>query len=204
MARRDCLTLDNGMRLRLLSALEVLQARREAGGLARAPKEHALCSNACLLARALETEEGSPIFSGGEAVLAGLRVEEIAALAKTWSQFNREENPALTMGQEEAEALKKTSLRRGGPAALAGAESFWRAALRAGAQAMRDRDYVWCLSHLALDQEEELERLCPVCRARAAESRCPVCGAPSGQGEGAVNPAFDQERYERLRKGAKA
>ena len=69
---------------------------------------------------------------------------------------------------------------------------------------MRDRDYGWCLSHLALDQEEELERLCPVCRARAAESRCPVCGAPSGQGEGAVNPAFDQERYERLRKGAKA
>ena len=55
LARRDCLTLDNGMRLRLLSALEVLQARREAGGLARAPKEHALCSNACLLARALET-----------------------------------------------------------------------------------------------------------------------------------------------------
>lgn len=111
LARRDCLTLDNGMRLRLLSALEVLQARREAEGLARAPKEHALCSNACLLARALETEEGSPVFSGGEAVLAGLRVEE---------------------------------------------------------------------------------------------ARCPVCGAPSSQGEGAVNPAFDQERYERLRKGAKA
>ena len=85
----------------------MLEARREAEGLARAPKEHALCSNACLLARALETEEGSPIFFGGEAVLAGLRVEEIAALAKTWSQFNREENPALTMGQEEAEALKK-------------------------------------------------------------------------------------------------
>ena len=38
---------------------------------------------------------------------AGLRVGEIAALAKIWSQFNREENPALTMGQEEAEALKK-------------------------------------------------------------------------------------------------
>ena len=82
LARRDCLTLDNGMRLRLLTALEVHQARREAEGLARAPKEHALCSNACLLARALETEEGSPIFSGGEAVLAGLRVEEIAALAR--------------------------------------------------------------------------------------------------------------------------
>ena len=79
LARRDCLTLDNGMRL---SALEVLEARREAEGLARAPKEHALCSNACLLARALETEEGSPVFSGGEAVLAGLRVEEIAAFCR--------------------------------------------------------------------------------------------------------------------------
>ena len=67
---------------------------------------------------------------------------------------------------------------------------------------MRDRDYVWCLSHLALDQEKEMERLCPACRARAEETRCPVCGAPSGQGEGAVNPAFDQERYERMRKGA--
>lgn len=107
LERRERLKLEDGRELRLLSALEVLEARREAEGLARAPKEHALCSNACLLARALETEEGSPIFSGGEAVLAGLRVEEIAALAKTWSQFNREENPALTMGQEEAEALKK-------------------------------------------------------------------------------------------------
>ena len=107
LERRERLKLEDGRELRLLSALEVLEARREAEGLARAPKEHALCSNACLLARALETEEGSPIFSGGEAVLAGLRVEEIAALAKTWSQFNREDNPALTMGQEEAEALKK-------------------------------------------------------------------------------------------------
>ena len=47
------------------------------------------------LARALETEEGSPVFSGGEAVLAGLRVEEIAALSRTWSQFNREALPPL-------------------------------------------------------------------------------------------------------------
>ena len=33
--------------------------------------------------------------------------QEIAALSRTWSQFNREENPPLTMGQEEAEELKK-------------------------------------------------------------------------------------------------
>ena len=136
LARRDCLTLDNGMRLRLLSALEVLQAQ----GLCKSYKNKQVLHNLDLTIQPgtiygligrngagkttlfnclnrdirtdggqfyLETEEGSPIFSGGEAVLAGLRVGEIAALAKIWSQFNREENPALTMGQEEAEALKK-------------------------------------------------------------------------------------------------
>ena len=106
LERRERLKLEDGRELRLLSALEVLEARREAEGLARAPKEHALCSNACLLARALESGE-KPVFDSGRAVLAGLTVSEIAALSRTWSQFNREENPALTMEQEEAEELKK-------------------------------------------------------------------------------------------------
>ena len=99
--------LDNGMRLRLLSALEVLQARREADGLCQASGERALCANACLLARALETQEGEPVFSSGQAVLAGLRVEEISALARTWSRFNREESPPLTLSQEQADEVKK-------------------------------------------------------------------------------------------------
>lgn len=73
LAGRDRMALDNGMNLRLLSALEVLQARREADGLCRSSSERALCSNACLLARALETQEGEPVFSSGEAVLSGLR-----------------------------------------------------------------------------------------------------------------------------------
>ena len=107
MARQDRVHLDNGMDLRLLSALEVLQARREAGELACEDRERALCSNACLLARALETQEGEPVFSSGEAVLSGLRVEEISALARTWSQFNREENPPLTLSREQAEQVKK-------------------------------------------------------------------------------------------------
>lgn len=106
LAGRDRMALDNGMELRLLSALEVLEARREAEELAREDRERALCSNACLLARALEAEK-KPVFSGGREVLAGLRVEEIAALARTWSRFNREENPSLSMGREELETLKK-------------------------------------------------------------------------------------------------
>ena len=86
LAGRDRMALDNGMNLRLLSALEVLQA---------------------LLARALETQEGEPVFSSGEAVLSGLRGEEISALARTWSQFNREENPPLTLSREQADEVKK-------------------------------------------------------------------------------------------------
>lgn len=107
LAQRERVSLGNGMALRLLSALEVLQARREAGELAGEDRERALCSNACLLARALETQEGEPVFSSGEAVLSGLRVEEISALARTWSQFNREENPPLTLSREQAEQVKK-------------------------------------------------------------------------------------------------
>ncbi len=107
LARRDWMDLQNGMRLRLLSALEVLQARREAEELAQGERERALCSNACLLARALETAEGKPVFSSGRQVLTGLRVEEIDALIGTWSRFNREENPPLGMEQAQAEDVKK-------------------------------------------------------------------------------------------------
>ena len=110
LAGRDRIHLDNGMDLRLLSAFEVLQARREAAELAREDRERALCSNACLLARALErTEEQSPVFSDGREVLSALTVEEIGALAGRWSQFSRAENPGPELSQEELEKVKKNS-----------------------------------------------------------------------------------------------
>ena len=71
----------------------------------------------------------------------------------------------------------------------------------ARSRAMRDRDYVWCLAHMALDREEELAQLCPSCRQKAEESRCPVCGRPAESWEGGINPSFDAARYERLRRG---
>ena len=113
LAKRDRLELDNGMELRLLSALEVLEARREAGELARSGKERALCSNACLLARALEAE-GKPVFDGGRAVLAGLTAEEIAALAARWGAFRRENDPGLELSAGELENVKKNSGRTPG------------------------------------------------------------------------------------------
>ena len=106
LAGQDRLPLNNGMELRLLSALEVLQARREAGELAQEDRERALCSNACLLGRALESGE-KPVFDSGRAVLAGLTVSEIAALAGRWREFDRKENPAAAGTAEELENVKK-------------------------------------------------------------------------------------------------
>ena len=111
LAGRDRMDLGNGMDLRLLSALEVLQARREAAELAGEDRERALCSNACLLARALErSEDRSPVFQDGQAVLAGLTVEEIAALAARWSQFSRGEDPGLNLDRVALENVKKNSM----------------------------------------------------------------------------------------------
>ena len=106
LAARDRMDLDNGMQLRLLSALEVLQARREAEELAQNEGEKALCANACLLARALE-RHGRPVFDSGRAALAAMGVREIGALAGRWAEFDRAENPAPEDGQERAMALKK-------------------------------------------------------------------------------------------------
>ena len=100
------LELGDGRQLRLLSALEVLEVRREAAGLIREDREKALCSNACLLARAVMRGEES-VFADGREVLERLRVEEIAELSRRWAEFNRRENPSPEDGEERVDALKK-------------------------------------------------------------------------------------------------
>ena len=67
---------------------------------------------------------------------------------------------------------------------------------------MTHRDYLWCALNLMLDDEEALEALCPACRAEAQEARCPVCGALTGGDWAGVNQSFDEERFQRLRRGA--
>ncbi|MBQ3134768.1 MAG: molybdopterin oxidoreductase [Oscillospiraceae bacterium] len=66
---------------------------------------------------------------------------------------------------------------------------------------MKDRDFLWCALNLMLDEEEELEQLCPACRSKAMENRCTVCGAPAASWEMAVNRGFDLDRFERMRRG---
>ena len=204
LARRDRISLGNGFDLRLLSALEALQARREAVELAGEDRERALCSNACLLARALErTEDHSPAFEDGRAVLAGLTAAEIAALSARWAAFSRENDPGLEVSKMGLEQVKEDL--NSDP----GERLRWRVLRQFGAlpterrvQAMKGRDYLWCLANAILDREEELGRLCPSCRARAMEERCPVCGRAEAEwGEGDVNAAFDPSRFEELRGG---
>ena len=84
------LPLGNGAVLRLLSGMELLEARREAAQLIQMPGEKALCSNACLLARALWMDgEEEPLFADGRQVLIALTAEEIEALCARWDEFRR-------------------------------------------------------------------------------------------------------------------
>lgn len=205
LAGRDRLSLDNGFDLRLLSALETLQARREGMELAGDDRELALCSNACLLARALErSEDRKPVFSNGQAVLAGLTAEEIAALAARWSRFSRENDPGLDLSEEALEEVKKKL--RDSP----GERLRWRVLRQFKAlpteervRSMYGRDYLWCLANGILDREEALEGLCPACRSRALEERCALCGQPAPQW-GAENAAFDLGRFMQLKEGSGA
>ena len=95
-----------GRTLRLLSAREVLEARREGDAMARDGGERALCRNACLVARALE-RKGRPVFESGQAALDALRVEDIGSLADAWAAFNRRCNPSPLDGAQEIERRKK-------------------------------------------------------------------------------------------------
>ncbi len=98
--------LEDGRELRLLSAFELLEARREAAGLAEGERERALCSNACLLARAL-TRRGKPLFESGKEVLEAMTATEIGKLAGVWADLDRRENPSAEDGEERVEGLKK-------------------------------------------------------------------------------------------------
>jgi len=99
------LELEDGRHLRLLSAMEVLEARREAKQLAQDGRERALCSNACLLARAV-LRDGRPQFRDATQVLEQMTAEEIETLAGQWSKFNAQTNPGLNVDEEQADALK--------------------------------------------------------------------------------------------------
>ena len=63
---------------------------------------------------------------------------------------------------------------------------------------MTDGDYLYCILHLLLDQEEQLDQLCPACRRAAEEKHGPGCGAALRAWQGAENSTIDSERFQAL------
>ena len=102
--------LGDGWTGRLLSAREELEAWYEGEALARGERDRALCSNACLLAKALLRGDG-PAFQSGEEVLEALTAGQIAQLAKRWRDFDRECDPAPWDERAVDEAKKAWSTR---------------------------------------------------------------------------------------------
>ena len=207
MSARDCLCLTAGLwetplaggeALRLLTIQEMLEARREALTL---KGERALCSNACLVARAL-VRNGTPVYASGETVLEALPPEQIQHLAAQWAAFHREENPGLGTDRERVEQIKEQLAR------MPQERLRWKVlrAFRAlpteeRAKALTGRDLLWCALNLLLDQEEETELLCPACRAEAEKERCPVCGCETGARIWEENTSFDMDWFLRLKRG---
>ena len=106
-AGQEVKPMPGGFGLRLLSAMEVLEAKREAKTLSEENAEDgALCANACIIARAW-VKQNQPVFASGEAVLKGLSVSQILRLSRLWVQFDREENPGINLTKEDLDALKK-------------------------------------------------------------------------------------------------
>lgn len=188
-------------RLRVVSAREALEARREAGELAGTGADRGLAANGALVARALY-RDGGRLFRDGAEVLEQLSPGEIAELARGLAELDRRENPSPEGPWEETEARKRELAE----------EPYerlkWRV-LRAfsalptegRAREMTHGDYLYCALHLLLDQEEALARLCPQCRQEAEAGCCPVCGRRTEDGGGGENAAFDWARYEALKRG---
>lgn len=102
--------LGHGLSLRLLSAREELECRREGEELAGEERDKALCANACLVAHALQ-RDGGPAFESGAEVLERLTAGQIALLARKWGEFDRECDPAPWDEGAVAEAKKGWSTR---------------------------------------------------------------------------------------------
>ena len=100
--------LGRGYSFRLLSAWELLEARRE--GETLPGDEEALRMNACLLARAL-LKGGRPAYPGGGAVLKALTAGQIHRLARLWGDFDRENDPKPWDEKAVDEAKKAWSTR---------------------------------------------------------------------------------------------
>lgn len=181
--------------LRVLTAWELLQARREAKGLEQEALEAGLCLNACVLARAASVR-GRAAFSSGQQVLMRLSAETIETLSARYAALSQRQSPSCCGSPEEIAALRE-DLAQSPYERLK-----WRVLRQFGvlpsearARQMTDGDYLYCVLQMMLDDEDAQAQLCPSCRAEAQTPRCPVCGAAQAE----ENAAFDAARFEELK-----
>lgn len=97
--------LGEGWSLRLLSAAEELEVRREGEALATEERDRALCVNACLVARGLR-KNGRVFFKDGRAAMERLTAGQIGALARQWGELDRACNPK-PWDEEAVDSAKK-------------------------------------------------------------------------------------------------
>lgn len=104
--------LGEGWSLRLLTAREEMECRREGLELAAEEGEgqEALCANACLVARVLR-RRGKAVFGSGREALERLTAGQIARLAGQWGEFDRECDPGPWEEKAVDEAKKGWSAR---------------------------------------------------------------------------------------------
>ena len=99
--------LGEGWSLRLLTAREEMECRREGLELAAEEGEgqEALCANACLVARVLR-RRGKAGFGSGREALERLTAGQIARLAGQWGEFDQECDPG-PWEEKAVDAAKK-------------------------------------------------------------------------------------------------
>lgn len=182
--------------LRLLTAWELLAARAEAERACDSAESLGLWQNACLLARAV-TRWGRRRFASGAAVMQRWTPEQIEAQTLRYQALARRHDPHCGQPPEQTEAMMQR-LRQ-----MPESRIQWRVLRAFGvlpseprARRMTRGDYLYCVLHLLLDEDERLARLCPDCRRQVEEDHCPVCGKQWEAGS-----SFDPARFDVLKGG---
>lgn len=188
-----------GYQLRILSAWELLQARQEAEDLGTSPETAGLRHNAGILSRAV-VRGNVPVFASAEDLLQQWSAEKIALEMEAYRLFARRVSPDCSdseqvqklmeeLGQEPEERIRWKVLK-----------TFGVLPSEARAREMTWGDYLYCALQMMLDRKDQMEKLCPQCQSRAEEARCSLCGREIS-GEMGKNPAFDQKRFEEMKRG---
>lgn len=188
-------TAVGGAELRMISAYELLQAQREAADMDAEEQTEGLLLNACILSRAAE-KNGKRLFPDGTAVLQALPAQTIEKWMLRYIEAAQQDDPSCREEQQQRKnALKNDRYER----------LKWKVLRRFGvlpsesrAREMTDGDYLYCILHMMLDEEERLDALCPSCREKAEQERCLLCGELLPE----ENGSFDEKRFEELKHGA--